>query len=87
MKIITGIWPPNVINIASVDEAGIEVEFIKTMEYQMNCKLSMHIDDAEDMGLKFGDNEEPTGRMGLLKVYGILVNMLVEDFIHLHTIK
>lgn len=39
---ITGIWPPIVINIASVDEAGIEVEFIKTMEYQMNCNISVH---------------------------------------------
>lgn len=68
VKICTGIWPPNTINITSVDEAGIEMEFIKTMEYQLNCNLSIHIDEAQDMGLKFGENEEHTGRMRLLKV-------------------
>lgn len=56
------------INITSVDEAGIEMEFIKTMEHQLNCNLSIHTDEAQDMGMKFGENEEPTGRMGLLKV-------------------
>lgn len=68
VKIVTGIWPPNVINISSVDEAGIEVEFIKIMELQLNCNLSIYIDGDQDMGLKFGENDEPTGRMGRLKV-------------------
>lgn len=52
------------INITSVDEAGIEVEFIKILEYQLNCNLSVHVDVDEDMSLSFSENEEPTGRMG-----------------------
>lgn len=78
VKICTGIWPPNTINITSVDEAGIEMEFIKTMEYQLNCNLSIHIDEAQDMGLKFGENEEHTGRMRLLKV---CMRFIYEQFI------
>lgn len=69
VKVTTGIWPPNVINTTStIDEQGIEMEFIKTMEYQLNCNLSIDTDEEQDMGLRYGENEEHTGRMGLLKV-------------------
>lgn len=82
VKIVTGIWPPNVINITSVDEAGIEMEFIKAMESHLNCNLSVHIDEELDMGLKFDENEEPTGRMGLLKVYAIYMNIYSTKSLH-----
>lgn len=75
VKIITGVWPPNVINISSVDDAGIEMEFIKTMEHQLNCNLSVHADDGLEMGLKFCENEDLTRRMRLLKVYAFYMNI------------
>lgn len=68
IKIITGIWPPNVIRLSSIEEAGIEVEFIKTLEKQLNSVITVDHDNTEDMGLKYGDEEEPTLRLGRLKV-------------------
>lgn len=79
VKIITGIWPPNVINVSTsnFDGAGIEMEFIKAMAHQLNCNLTIHKDEDEDMGLKIGENEEPTGRMGLVKVYNNICDFIL----------
>lgn len=61
-------WPPSVNDLSSINEAGIEVDFIMALQKQIRCNISFLPGSMADLGFNPRENGENFGRIAMLKV-------------------